>query len=136
MTWGLLRYGLSCRWACLPAECAAVLGGRSSFADPGLGALRLHPRMPAARVYIRAASRLYLHVCRSAGKCHTWIFWESGILAFLHVPTPFFPPRVVCVFWKRGRAYRELDHTFHLPHLAHGVIFYFFNIEMPSSRDV
>ena len=47
-----------------------------------------------------------------------------------------FPPRVVCVFWKRGRAYRELDYNFNLPHLAHGVIFYFFNIEMSSTCDV
>ena len=47
-----------------------------------------------------------------------------------------FPPRVAYVFWKRGRAYRELGYIFNLPHLAHGVIFYFFNIEMPSSRDV
>ena len=47
-----------------------------------------------------------------------------------------FPPRVAYVFWKRGRAYRELDYNFNLPHLAHGVIFYFFNIEMSSTCDV
>ena len=47
-----------------------------------------------------------------------------------------FPPRVAYVFWKRGRAYRELDYIFNLPHLAHGVIFYFFTIEMSSTRDV
>ena len=47
-----------------------------------------------------------------------------------------FPPRVAYVFWKRGRAYRELDYIFNLPHLAHGVIFYFFNIEMSSTCDV
>ena len=47
-----------------------------------------------------------------------------------------FPPRVAYVFWKRGRAYRELDHTFHLPHLAHGVIFSSFNTEISSTCDV
>ena len=59
-------------------------------------------------------------------------------MAFLHVPTPFFRHvwRMSYVFRKRGRAYRELDHIFNLPHLAHGVIFYFFNIEMSSTRDV
>ena len=40
--------------------------------------------------FIRAASRLYHGVCRCTGDCHSWIFWVSGIFAFLHVPTPFF----------------------------------------------
>ena len=86
--------------------------------------------------FIRAASRLYLRVCRCTGECHPWIFWVSGIFAFLHVPTPFFR-HVWRMYFGNGGA-RTASETifFTLPPLANGVIFYFFRIEMPSSRDV
>ena len=77
--------------------------------------------------YIRAASRLYLRVCRSAGKCRTWIFWVVGDFCVSTRADTVFPPRVACVCWKRGRARREQDQLFptsscsrgHLLHLPH-----------------
>ena len=94
----------------MPTECAAVLGGRSSFADTGLGALRLHPRMPAARVFLYERLAASTTECVGVLAIATRAFFGCrGFLRFYTCRHRFSATCGVCKS-ERGRAHREQDH--------------------------